>query len=78
MKNVAQVFIILGMVSGFAAIIPLIIGGIALTKLDEAEESADIIGIAILTLIFCSPIAGILMLCLSDDDFCYEDEEREA
>lgn len=78
MKKASEVFIIIGMILGFPAIIPLIIGGIALTKLDEAEESADIIGIAILTLIFCSPIAGILMLCLSDDDFCYEDEEREA
>lgn len=78
MKNVAQVFIILGMVSGFAAIIPLIIGIIALMKLDEAEDSADVVGIAILTFLFCSPIAGIIMLFLSDDDFGDKADEKEA
>jgi hypothetical protein len=76
MKTAAKVFIILGMISGFAAIIPLIVGSIALTKLDEAEDSADIIGIGILTFLFCSPIGGILMLCLSDDDF-YDEEDEE-
>ena len=77
MKTAAKVFIIIGMISGFAAISPLIVGSIALTKLDEAEDSADIIGIAILTILFCSPIAGILMLCLSDDDFCDDEDEAE-
>ena len=77
MKKAAEVFIIIGMILGCLGIIPLIVGSIALTKLDEAEDSADIIGIAILTILFCSPIAGILMLCLSDDDFCDEDEEED-
>ena len=77
MKKAAEVFIIIGMILGCLGIIPLIVGGIALTKLDEAEDASDIIGIAILTILFCSPIAGFLMLCLSDDDFCDEDEEED-
>ena len=77
MKTAAKVFIILGMISGFAAIIPLIVGIIALTRLDEAEDSVDIIGIGILTFFFCSPIGGILMLCLSDDDFYDEEDEGD-
>ena len=76
MKKAAEVFIIIGMILGFPTIIPLIVGGIALTKLDEAEDTSDIIGIAILTIFFCSRIAGILMLCLSDDDF-YDEEDEE-
>ena len=76
MKTAAEVFIILGMISGFAAIIPLVVGIIALTRLDEAEDSADIIGIGILTFFVCSPIGGVLMLCLSDDDF-YDEEDEE-
>ena len=78
MKKAAEVFIIIGMILGCLGIIPLIVGGIALTKLDEAEDTSDIIGIAILTILFCSPIAGILMLLLDDDDFYDEDEEEEA
>ena len=76
MKKAAEVFIIIGMILGFPTIIPLIVGGIALNKLDEAEDSSEITGIAILTIFFCSRIAGILMLCLSDDDF-YDEEDEE-
>lgn len=76
MKKAAEVFIIIGMILGCLGIIPLIVGGIALTKLDEAEDSSDVTGIAILTFLFCSRIAGILMLCLSDDDF-YDEEDEE-
>ena len=50
MKKAAEVFIIIGMILGFPMIIPLIVGGIALNKLDEAEDSSDITGIAILTI----------------------------
>lgn len=77
MKKAAEVFIIIGMILGFPMIIPLIVGGIALNKLDEAEDSSDITGIAILTIFFCSRIAGILMFFLDDDDFCDEDENEE-
>lgn len=68
MKTAAKVFIIIGMVFGAIAIFPLVVGAIALGKLGTAQNKNELTTIAILTLIFCSPIAGILMLCMSDDD----------
>ena len=75
MKKAAEVFIIIGMILGCLGIIPLIVGSIALTKIGEAECKEDLTGIAVLTFFLCSPIGGILMLCLSDDDF-YDDEDE--
>ena len=69
MKTAAKVFIILGMVFTFYLIIPLIVGFIALKKLKTATSKQELTGIAVVTLIFCSLIGGILMLCLNDKDF---------
>lgn len=77
MKTAAKFFIIISMIFGFPAIIPLIVGAIALTRLDEAEEASDLTGIAIVTILFCSLIGGILMLCITDEDLCDEDDEDE-
>lgn len=68
MKTTAKVFIIIGMVGGAVAILPLVVGLIALEKLKTATCKADIIVISILTLFF-NPIAGIIMLFLKDKHF---------
>ncbi len=68
MKTAAKVFIIIGMVFQFWLIVPLIVGIIALNKLNKATSKADLVGIGIVTLIFCNLIGGILMLCLKDED----------
>ena len=77
MKKAANVFIIIAMVLGFPAIIPLIVGGIALTKLEDATSASELTGIAVATLLFCSPIAGIIMLCLEDGDLEDDDDAEE-
>ncbi|MBQ7935364.1 MAG: hypothetical protein IJ407_04015 [Clostridia bacterium] len=68
MKTAAKVFIIIGIVVGFIGIIPPIVGFIALNKLKKATKKSELTGIAIVTLLFCNLIGGILMLCLSDAD----------
>ena len=68
MKTI-KFFIILGMILGAILIFPIIVGAITLNRLNEAKKKEDITGVAICTLIFCSVIAGILMLCMTEDDF---------
>lgn len=68
MKTAAKVFIILGMVFEFWLIIPLIVGGFALAKLNKATSKSELTVNAVLVLLFCNLIGGILMLCLSDED----------
>ena len=67
MKTAAKVFIILGMVFGFWMIVPLIVGIIALNKLNNAKSKSELTGVAICTLLFVNLIAGILMLCINDE-----------
>ena len=68
MKTAAKVFIILGMVIGCWMIVPLIVGGIALSKLNKANSRSELTAIAVVTLLFCSLLGGIFMLCLKDED----------
>jgi hypothetical protein len=68
MKKAAKVFIIIGMVLGFYAIVPIIVGILALKKLNEASRAQELETLGILTIIFCSVLGGILMLCVKDDD----------
>lgn len=70
MKVAAKVFIIIGMIVGFWYILPLIFGGIALSKLKKAKCKADIgVATGVLTLIFCNVLGGIFLLCLNDGHF---------
>ena len=69
MKTAAKVFIILGMVLQCWMIFPLIIGIIALKKMKKATSKSELTVIAILTLLFCNTIGGILMLCLPESEF---------
>ncbi len=52
----------------FISLTGFIVGLIALSKLKDAKKAADLKLTAILTLLFCNLIGGILMLCLSDGD----------
>ena len=68
MKTAAKIFIIISMVAGFWLIFPLVVGGIALSRLNNATSKDELVGIGICTLLFCNVISGILMLCMTDDD----------
>ncbi|NLG82203.1 MAG: hypothetical protein GX490_06775 [Bacilli bacterium] len=70
MKTAAQVFIIIGIITGFWLIVPLIIGIMALNKLKTANNKAELgTALPILVLIFVNLVAGILLLCMKDEDF---------
>lgn len=69
MKAAAKVFIIISLVCEFWLIIPLIVGLIALNRIDKVKYKDDLTEIAILTIIFCSLLGGILMLCIPDSEF---------
>lgn len=68
MLKAAKVFIIISMILGCFLIIPIIVGAIALNKLDSVQKKDELLGIGIITLLLCSIIAGIIILCLSDND----------
>ncbi len=65
----AKVFIVLSMIFLFPLIFPVIIGGVSLSKLNHANKKEDIIGMAVITLLFCSFIGGIVMLLIPDEEF---------
>ena len=44
----------------------IVVGGIALKKLESAKKKEDLTAISIITLIFCNLVAGILMLCMDN------------
>ncbi len=69
MKTAAKVFIIIGMVSSFWCIFPIIVGSIALKKLTTATCKADVRTMGILVIIFTNIVGGILMLNLKESDF---------
>lgn len=68
MKTASKVFIIIGMIFGCIWVIPLIVGFVALSKLGTARCKNDLTAIAVLTLLFCSLLGGIFMLCISDEE----------
>lgn len=47
---------------------PFVIGIIALKKIKVAQAKSQLKGVAILTLLFCSFLGGIIMLCIDDKD----------
>lgn len=48
--------------------IPLIIGFVALNKLKKAKVHTELTTIAIITIIGCSLLGGIFMLCIKDEE----------
>lgn len=43
------------------------VGGFALHKLKTANQKSDLTLIAVLTILFCSMVGGILMLCIPEE-----------
>ncbi len=68
MKSAAKAFIWIAMILSFYLIFPVIVGVCALKKLDSATTKEELTNIGILTLIFCSMIGGIFMLCIDDNE----------
>lgn len=68
MKTASKVFVVIGMIIGCILIFPVVVGYFALSKLDEANKSSELKSIGVLTLLFCSQIGGIIMLCIKDKD----------
>ncbi len=66
MLKAAKVFVIIGMIFGFWTILPIIFGIMALKTLKSGTKS---VGKGVCTLLFVNTIAGILMLCASDDAY---------
>ena len=46
-----------------------IVGAFALKALGNAKQPSDLTAMGILTIIFCTIIGGILMLCIPQEDF---------
>lgn len=67
MKTAAQIFIIINMVTGFVAILPLIFGFMALKQMKAGKKPET--WLCVCTLLFCSLIGGVLLLCSKDEDF---------
>ena len=68
MKTASKVFIIISMVFLFWAIVPLVVGIIALNKLNSAKSKDDLVAMGIITIFFCSLLGGIFMLLITDDE----------
>ena len=60
MKKAIRIQVIVGMIVGCWTILPLIFGPIVLKKMKNGELTT---GWKVMTIIFVSVIAGILMLC---------------
>lgn len=68
MKTTIKVFIWIGMILQFFLIFPIIVGVMALKKLDQAKTKEELTGIAVAVLLLVNVIAGILMLVISDQE----------
>ena len=62
MELTAKIFVIIGTIVGSVLIVPLIFGFIALKKIGRDDYT---IASGVLTLIFCSRVAGILMIVIA-------------
>lgn len=70
MKKASKVFIWLGMIFQFFLIYPIVIGILALKKIDTARTKNDLQNLGIITTLFCSLLGGVFMLCIEDSDLC--------
>lgn len=69
MLTAAKVFIIIGMISGWWTVLPIVFGILALKKMKTATCKAEAKSMAICALIFCSLLGGIFMLCAPDEQY---------
>ena len=68
MKTAAKVFIIIGIVLTFWLIYPLVLGFIALNKIDEARDKSELQTWGIITLILVSQLGGLFMLLIPNEE----------
>ena len=68
MKSAAKVFIWIGMIIQCVLIYPIIIGFLALRKIESATSKNELQSIGIITTLFCSLLGGVFMLCLNEND----------
>lgn len=69
MKKAAKVFIWFGIIFQFYLIYPIVIGAIALKKIDSATSKNELRNFGIVTLLFCSMLGGIFMLLIDESEF---------
>lgn len=74
MKQAAKVFIWMGMIIQFYLIYPVVIGIFALRKIEETTEKNELQTLGVLTMLFCSLLGGIFMLCIKDEDLIFDNE----
>ena len=77
MKTAAKVFIILGMIFGCIAILPPIVGGIGLSKINSAKDRSELVGMGVCVLLFCSLLGGIFMLCIPNEQLAGAGEQNQ-
>ena len=68
MKTAAKVFLILGMVVQCFLIYPIILGALAIKKINNAKTAKELTGWGVVSLLIVNLIGGILMLCMKDKD----------
>ncbi|MGN1373035.1 MAG: hypothetical protein ACI4VK_03180 [Candidatus Coproplasma sp.] len=68
MKTAAKVFIIIGMILGALGILPIVFGAITLSKMKSAKDVSELTVWGVLTLLFCSLLGGIFVLCMKNED----------
>lgn len=68
MKGWIKFFIWIGMLFQFFLIYPIIVGVIALKRLNEAQTKDELMGIGIAVTLLVSTLGGILMLIIKDKD----------
>lgn len=66
MKDLAKIFIWIGIVTSFFLIFPIFVGLSALKKIDNAKTKAELGATPILVFFFVSPIAGIVLFVIDD------------
>lgn len=73
MKTAAKVFIWIGMIGGAICVFPLVIGILALKKIEEAKSLSELQGWGIAVLLCCSTLGGIFMLNIRQEDLTDND-----
>lgn len=78
MKTAAKVFIVIGMIFTFYLIFPIVLGVLAIKKIDSATSSSELLGWAIATIFLVSTLGGIFMLFIKDEDLKENAPAKEA
>ena len=76
MKKLAKIFIWISILFQFWMILPLIIGILALIKLDTEKTKDDLLVMSVLTTLCCNVIAGIFMFCIKEEELNEEYYEQ--